>query len=183
MDTALVKCMTGGDSITARRLYQEYVTFTPQFTPVIVSNHMPEIDADDPAIWRRLFILPFQRVFQPHEQDQHLARKLEAEMPGILNWAVAGAVAWYQEGLNPPEAVLRAVSDYRAEMDVIGSFIEDCCAVDPQATVPTSALYSAFKVHCRSVGVEAPNQLVFGKELGRRGYPNGTVRISVCGRA
>jgi putative DNA primase/helicase len=170
LDTALVKSMTGGDPITARRLYRDFVTFTPHFKPLIVSNHLPEIDGNDPAIWRRIFVIPFPRVFAPEEQDPQLPQKLRAELPGILRWAVEGAVAYYREGLNTPPAILQATAAYRSEMDVVGSFIADCCAVAPGLEQRATPLYLAYASYARELGTDIISQTAFGRELGRRNF-------------
>lgn len=170
LDTAMIKSVTGGDPVTARFLHKEFVTFTPRFKPVLVSNHLPEIDGDDPAIWRRLIVLPFNRIFKESEQDAGLTTKLEKELAGILRWAVEGAVAYYREGLTPPDAVVAEASAFRAEMDLIGSFVEECCVTDSQAETPFSQLYPVFERFAREVGITVPTQKVFASELGRRGF-------------
>lgn len=48
----LIKMITGGDTITARKLYQESFEFKPSFTLVLVANHAPKVSADDDAMWR-----------------------------------------------------------------------------------------------------------------------------------
>lgn len=170
LDTALVKGMTGGDPITARFLFREFVTFTPRFKPVIVSNHLPEIDGNDPAIWRRVLVTPFPRVFSDEEQDPRLAEKLKAELPGILRWAVDGAIAYYREGLNPPPTVLRAVAAFRSEMDIIGSFIADCCIAGTGLDCPATPLYLAYANYAKQAGAEVMSQTAFGREMGRRNF-------------
>lgn len=170
LDTALVKSMTGGDPVTARFLHREFMTFTPRFKPVLVSNHLPEVDGNDPAVWRRMLVLPFARVFSEDEQDHRLTAKLEAELPGILRWAVEGATDYYREGLNPPASILMEATNFRAEMDIIGSFIEECCVKNPRSETPTRSLYHLFITFTRDLGVTVPSQTAFGIELTRRGF-------------
>jgi putative DNA primase/helicase len=170
LDTALVKGMTGGDPITARMLFKEFVTYVPRFKPLIVSNHLPEIDGNDPAIWRRVLIIPFSRVFADAEQDTGLPAILQSELPGILRWAVEGAVAYYKEGLNPPDALLRAAMAYRSEMDIVGSFIADRCTVSAGVECPATPLYRDYGAYARHAGTEVMSQTAFGRELARRGF-------------
>jgi len=56
---ATMKRLTGGDPITARHMRQNFVTFTPSHTAILVTNHLPKVSGDDPAIWRRLRVVPF----------------------------------------------------------------------------------------------------------------------------
>lgn len=101
LNEQLIKDITGGDTIEGRRLYQEAFTFKPQFKPWMYGNHKPEIRGTDNAIWSRVRLVPFEVSFEGRE-DRKLPAKLEAELSGILNWAIAGCLQWQQDGLNPP---------------------------------------------------------------------------------
>src|SRR5207249_10580131 len=66
---ALVKQVTGGDVVVARRLYREHFEFTPNFKLIIVTNHRPTIRGTDNAIWRRVRLVPFTVTIPPEERD------------------------------------------------------------------------------------------------------------------
>jgi putative DNA primase/helicase len=51
---ALVKTVTGGDTISARLLYSEFFEFRPQFKLWLAANHKPVIRGTDYAMWRRI---------------------------------------------------------------------------------------------------------------------------------
>jgi putative DNA primase/helicase len=55
----LVKLLTGGDTVAARRLYERTFEFVPQFKLLLASNYRPEASAEDDGLWRRLRELPF----------------------------------------------------------------------------------------------------------------------------
>ena len=84
----------------------------------------------DTGIWRRLRLVPFTVRIPDERKDTALAGKLLAELPGILNWALAGCLEWQRRGLVAPECVRTATEDYRHEEDVVGQFLEDC--TEPQ---------------------------------------------------
>ena len=96
---ALVKQLTGGDAITARKLYQEPVHLpAPRSSCWLAVNDLPRVAGDSHAIWRRLRVIPFVG----HDRaapTQALPTKLRAELPGILAWAVRGCL-----GLAAPRA-------------------------------------------------------------------------------
>jgi putative DNA primase/helicase len=102
LDEALVKLMTGGDKITARRLYCEEEEYYSTYKIVLRTNHMPRISGVDHAIWRRLKPIPFNETIPEKEQDKKLGQKLLAELPGILAWAVRGCLDWQKNGLGNP---------------------------------------------------------------------------------
>ena len=137
----VVKRLTGGDTITARFLFKEFFEFRPTFTIWLGTNHRPRVVGTDHAIWRRLLLVPFEVTVPEDEWDPELGTRLAAEAPGILSWAVEGCQLWLEHGLCPPEKVRAATSRYRAEQDVIGDFLEDCCVIGRTKSVSNKELY------------------------------------------
>jgi putative DNA primase/helicase len=170
---ALIKQLTGGDTITARYLYQEHFEFLPAFKIWLAVNHKPGVQGTDHAIWRRMRLLPFTITIPEAEQDKRLTEKLQAELPGILRWAVEGCLLWQQEGLEPPLAVKRATGDYRAEMDVIAAFLQDCCVVGPERRVLAGDLYAEYTSWCRQMGETPVSQKALASALRERGCTPG----------
>jgi len=136
-DTATLKALTGGDTITARFLYREAFEFSPQFTLWLAGNDRPAIDAHDSAAWRRLHAVPFTHTIPLAERDSALKRAFTEdpeELAAILAWAVEGCARWRRGGLDAPPAVLAATSDYRAENDRLADWLTSCCELRPDAT-------------------------------------------------
>jgi putative DNA primase/helicase len=142
---ARVKQLTGGDSITARALYGSFVTFPPTAKLVMVGNHKPQIIGVDVAIWRRVQQIPFEVTIPANQRDPRLPDKLLHEMPGILAWMVIGCIAWQQQGLTPPAAVMAATNVYKAESDLLGEWLTECCNQNPFAVAPVRDLYPAYR--------------------------------------
>jgi putative DNA primase/helicase len=98
---------------------------------------------------------PVQRDAGAKPMDKNLWDDLRAELPGILAWAVRGCVEWQRDGgLHQPRAIIDAVREYRADQDIVGRFLEQCCIRDPQATVRPSDLFDAFRAWCIEHGLE-----------------------------
>lgn len=112
---ALIKQLTGRDTMTARFLFQGEFEYRPAFKIALAMNHLPVIKGDDDGLWRRLFLVPF--TVKPRRIDKTLRRALERELPGILNWALAGCLAWQLEGhLGVPAEVVASTIAYRDQM-------------------------------------------------------------------
>ena len=173
LNEALVKRMTGGDTLVARFMRAEFFEFKPTFTLWLVTNHRPEIRGTDEAIWRRIRLIPWEVTIAPDERDHDLPDKLRRELPGILNWALAGFAQWRDTGLNPPDRVLTATSDYRADSDVIGRFVEECCETVAGATVGKGELYTRFEYWAGKYGEEKLTQTAFGTRMKERGFTDG----------
>lgn len=165
-----VKQVTGGDTITARKLYAEFFEFKPRFKLFLAANHKPAIRGTDHAIWRRICLVPFKVTIPPAEQDPQLGEKLLAELTGILAWAVQGCLEWQVHGLDVPATVLAATENYREEMDVIGDFLEERCALEDGATVTTRELYSAYEEWAKNAGEKPIARNAFGMRLAERGF-------------
>ncbi|HEX7273271.1 MAG TPA: phage/plasmid primase, P4 family, partial [Casimicrobiaceae bacterium] len=127
LSESLVKQMTGGDPLSARPLYGAPFEFVPQFKLFVAGNHKPVIRGGDDGIWRRIDMIPFEVTIPPDRRDPELAAKLRRELPGILNWALAGCRAWIKRRLDPPPAVVNAVAEYREDMDILGQWIAERC--------------------------------------------------------
>lgn len=169
LDEQLVKDITGGDTLEGRRLYQEAFTFKPQFKPWMYGNHKPEIRGTDDAIWSRVRLVPFEVSFKGRE-DLDLADKLEAELPGILNWAIQGCLDWQRSGLQPPAKVQAATQAYRDEMDVFGPFIAERCVTHKNAEAWASDLWATYRSWCSNNGTKEQSQHKLGRYLTGKGY-------------
>ncbi len=123
--TALLKDMTGDETLRGRHLYKDTFEFNPEFTPWIGANFKPSVPAGDQAIWDRLRLVPFDARVEDGKVVKNLGYKMvEDEGPGILAWAVRGCLAWQETGMPTPEAVVEATDDYRNEMDSFAEFLE-----------------------------------------------------------
>jgi putative DNA primase/helicase len=173
----LIKTLTGGDTVAARFLYREFFEFKPRFKVWLAANYKPEIRGSDYAIWRRIRLVPFTVTIPPEEQIPDLAEQLKEELSGILNWALEGLRDWLTNGLQPPPEVTEATEAYRAEMDIVGLFVQDACVLDPKAVTPSKTLYDAFRDWCAENGYEPFGQTAFGRRLAAKGFSHGRAYI------
>jgi putative DNA primase/helicase len=162
LDEATVKLLTGGDTIKARFMRQDFFAFRPTHKLALMTNPRPRLKGSDYGIQRRVQLVPWTETIGPDECDPTLPEKLQAEGPGILLWALRGCLAWQREGLNPPTVVLAATAALHAEADLVGRFVKACCRVLPEASIGATPLYEAFQRWCRDEGRTAPTQTAFG---------------------
>ncbi len=175
LNEALVKTLTGGDRIRARRMREDFWEFSPTHKVVLVTNNRPEVRGTDHGIWRRVQLVPFTVTFPESAQDKSLATKLRAEAAGILNWAVGGALAWKTVGLRPPASVVTATESYRSDEDAIGAFLSEACRVGTESfRCRASALYQRFRKWVAESGEKGDladlSQRRFGSEMTARGF-------------
>lgn len=167
---SFVKSVTGGDRISARYLYAEFFDFEPMFKLWLGTNHKPVIKGGDEGIWRRVRLVPFEQSFEGERCDPELRAKLDAELPGILAWAVRGCLEWQKRGLAPPSSVTGATAAYRSEMDTFASFVDERCEVADEAAVGAGELYRAYRAWAELNGEKPLSQRWFGLRLSERGF-------------
>ena len=175
----LVKELTGGDTIKARRMKEDFWSFKPSHTAILTTNHRPEVSGTDHGIWRRLRLVPFTQCFWDADKretgppefkaDKQLKAKLKNESAGILRWLVEGCLSWQRDGLGEPAEVTNATADYRNEEDTLGKFIAACCIVESEARAAATDLFRAYREY---TGDELMNQTKMGRLLGERGFRN-----------
>ncbi|HHV61211.1 MAG TPA: hypothetical protein GXX51_00995, partial [Firmicutes bacterium] len=170
INEALLKWVTGGDTLKARFMRQDFFEFDPTHKLCIATNHKPQVHGTDYAFWRRIRLIPFTVTIPPDEQDKHLFEKLKAELSGILKWAVEGCLAWQREGLGIPSEVAQATEAYRQEMDIVANFLASECIINPLAKVKSADLYSAYVEWCQAYGEHPLSQRNLGIKLSERGF-------------
>lgn len=144
MDESTMKNLTGGDTVTAKRMGQNPVNFAPSHSFLMLTNDLPKVDPDAQAAWDRIRVVPFDVSFRGRE-DHSLTSDLQLATDAILTWAVDGLRTYLQEGLKPPEKVLESTRAYHDDQDALSQFIEDECVVHPEARALPHELVDAYR--------------------------------------
>jgi putative DNA primase/helicase len=144
----LVKQLTGGDTVIARFLRKEFFEFKPQFKLWLAANDRPQVSATDSGIWRRIVQIPFTVEIPADERDPMVKQRLTGDpeiQTAILAWAVDGALAWQEHGLDVPSKVRAYTEEYRQENDPLQDFLDECCLLAPEASVTRKGLRKAYE--------------------------------------
>jgi len=168
LNESLIKDLTGGESIAARFLYAEFFEYTPKFKILFAGNHQPVIRGDDTGIWRRLRLIPFTHTIGDGQKDVKLPEKLRAELSGVLNFALAGCLEWQREGLVMPKSMVAAGALYRVDMDILGQWVAERCALDKGLEIKASAAYSDYKYWALESGLRPLSSNSFSRRLRER---------------
>ncbi|MBU0437003.1 phage/plasmid primase, P4 family [Staphylococcus succinus] len=167
-DEGLLKQLTGGDRVSARKLYENEFEFTPQFKLWMATNHKPYVRGRDEGIWRRFVIIPFDKQIPLHEIDRDLTKKLKRELPAIMRWCVDGFLEWQRIGLSEPKIIKEQRDEYRTEMDSIAAFIDECCIVKPDEKIKASLLFEAYDNWAKENNQHRMSSTKFGKEMSNK---------------
>ncbi|MEO2047199.1 MAG: phage/plasmid primase, P4 family [Pirellulales bacterium] len=167
---SLVKELTGGDSVRARRMREDFWQFKPSHSIIMCTNHKPIVRGTGGAIWRRLRLVPFSVVIPEEDRDVELTGKLKQEWPAIMKWAIEGCLSWQRIGLKSPDVVTAATTEYRSDMDILGEFIEERCKTNSFLKSKGSVLYRCYHDWVESRGEHPIGSRTFGERLLEKGF-------------
>ena len=167
LSEGIVKQLSGGDKITARKLYGSEFEFSPELKLWMATNHKPIIRGTDKGIWRRIAMIPFNVTFT--NPDKKLIHKLRAESSAILGWMIEGCIKWQREGLEKPKAVTDANQEYRSEMDVIERFLESgYVKIDAEESCAAMMIFNRYQEYAENADEYSMSLTKFGAELSKR---------------
>jgi putative DNA primase/helicase len=175
LNDAAFKDYSGGkDKIPARHLNAEAFEFYPQFTMLLYGNDRPRIRPEDEAAFSRLRMIPMKTTVDAKKINPHLFEdKFEAELPGILNWLIQGAVrARFEFGdkIPVPRLVQKELDVYRTDMDLMRQFLDEYVVASKGTDTPVPELYAAFSnyIH-REHGMKfnPVSAMSFGTRIGK----------------
>ncbi|QNS09205.1 DNA primase family protein [Streptomyces xanthii] len=163
-DEARVKLLTGGDRIKARRMRQDFFSFQPTHKLWLVGNHRPEVGTGGFAFWRRMRLIPFERVVSDERRIDNLADILVTEEgPGILGWLIDGARRYLggEKDLTGPERVRIATTAYADTEDHTGRFLSESCALETGERTEQAGLYVTYRKWCGNEGASPVSSRAF----------------------
>jgi len=166
-DEAALKVLTGGDTIRARGMRENWWEFPPSHALFLQTNHRPRVREMTVAFWRRLRLVPFTTTIPAAEQDKKLASKLATELPGILAWIVTGAAAYERDGLNPPAVVQAATNEYQQDQDTLREFVE---MYEPGGFTSCKLLHERYEAWAQDQGLKPWGQRTLTGKLKDRGW-------------
>lgn len=141
---SLIKNLTGETSLPVRSLYSGGVDMPVECVLVMSANKMP-FAPDEPAVWRRIRVVPFDNVFPDGGNDKELLDALLAESSGILNKLLEGLADYEAQGLAAPSWATQATEDRRVAADPLTMFLNDQCSVDNTKRSGLKELWAAYQ--------------------------------------
>jgi P4 family phage/plasmid primase-like protien len=158
LNEGIMKELTGGDPLQARGLYSESEIFDPQFSLVVCTNNLFDIESNDDGTWRRIRKCDFKSKFidegetfnddtpYVYIKDKSLKDKFPTFAPVFASMLVART---FETGglVEDCETVLHASNKYRNGQDHITAFItEKVCKTDDKTDkIKKTELYIEFK--------------------------------------
>ena len=141
---AILKSISGEDNITINRKNLTMWTGKMMVRFMILGNQLPVYDDVSGALAGRYIVIKFPNSFYGNE-DTELTDKLVAELPGILNWALAGYQSLRERGkFVQPEKSKADIQHIEDMGSPVNAFIRDCCELGPHKQVPVDDIYTQY---------------------------------------
>ena len=151
---AQLKAIVSGELLTAEHKHKPPFDFEPFCTCWFGTNHMPKTRDFSDALFRRAIVVPFNRIFTEKDQDRNLTKKLENELPGILNIALEAIAGVFERGeFTRASSCEEAAKDWQFQSDQVAMFAEEMCEFEANSSISSGELYEAYKKWADRVGI------------------------------
>jgi putative DNA primase/helicase len=158
-------CISGEDAISINRKFQKSHTVRLPVRFMFLTNEVPWLRDASGAIASRFIMIRMRKSFLGSE-DWGLEEKLLAELPGIMNWALAGLDRLREQGrLSTPASAAEAIQDLKDSSSPVSQFVREECAIGEGYRIPVDELYDQWKTWCGKEGIAFTGKSTFGRDL------------------
>lgn len=190
LDIDTLKEIAGTETIIARGVCKDFITFENMLSVFVSTNHLPRVDTEnntDYGTQRRLIALPFPYRFvtaetharnpQPNDRmaSSYLTQSIPSNTPlleAFLAWRVQGAVRWWKAGRDRleiettlPPSVIQATNRWLKTDSSIEEFLNEYITHEQGQCIPVSNAYSIYKEWADRNGYEKMNRATFSNRI------------------
>ena len=171
----ILKAISGNDPLDINGKCRDVVSEEIPGKIFAASNDLIEFVDPSGAFFERLVTLKFSRSFLPPEhpdyiegqtQDPDLEEKLASELPGILNWAIAGLHRLRKhKQFTQPAASVALKNELLTDGSPIKQFLADRTVASPTGRESVDDLFASWVNWCEGQDQDHGTKRSFGKLL------------------
>lgn len=176
LNAEIIKTISGGDSITARGLYKDPITFKLQCKLLICTNNKPKFNGNDFAMTRRLKFIPFEASFvdkpNPNKKnqfkiDKDLERKIiDNHLDEFFTFCVRGAKRWFKSKVfELPDIILKEQNKYFDGQGNLQKYVDENIIQKEGSRLVRSKLYNNYKEYCDENGTAGMGKSAFFEKI------------------
>jgi P4 family phage/plasmid primase-like protien len=169
-----LKQFSGGDVMQFDRKNLSPICCRPTAKLMMSFNNPPRIKDRSRGVWRRMLLVPFLKEFKKETAIRHLDSPefwLESgEVPGILNWSIAGLQRLRDQGdFTESQTANDAIETYKRDNNPALDFFEDYLVYEKgNGQVDTMHVYELYRHWCAKTGAMPFGSRQFGVEIRRK---------------
>ena len=176
-NTGMFKEIMAGDPMKAERKRKDPFMFEPTAKHMFAANELPSTSTDDEAFYRRILLVAFPETVPEAERDKHLDDKLQAELPGVLNWALEGLQRLLANGgFTGDRSPGQTQDTWQKWADSVSRFKQNAISNGGES-IPKGELYAAYLEFCRQEGIPSDTQHSMTRGLKKEGLTDGRTYV------
>lgn len=157
--------ISGEDKQTVNRKHMSYVHTRLRTRFTILSNAMPDLQDTSGAFHSRCLLLETKHSFEGRE-DKNLEHELNAELPGILVWAIQGWARLRERGyFEQPDSSKNALKQFEYLTSPMKKFLDEFCVVGTDEWVNVDVAYDTYCDFSKSNRLIIKPKPVFARDL------------------
>lgn len=160
-----LKIFASGDMTNMQRKYKEDLIYKSTCKLIFLLNRLPDTLDNTHGYYRKILIVPFNRIFKQEEMDRNLKDKVSEELSGVLNWAIEGAERLINNDyrFTECEAIEKVTKAYKEEQNPVESFLKDVLIYEEGHSETKKDVLDAYKLwiegqNISSRGTESPQR-------------------------
>ena len=158
--------LSGRGLFTIDRKHKDHWTGPLPCKLLLISNEMPKIKDTSGALASRPIIFQTRVSFYGREDRNLFRDKIKPELPGILNWSLAGLRRTRERGpIAEPACSIDAREELAREGSPVIAFVHECLALDPTASVNKDVMYSTYLDYAEHNGLYHASKSWFFRDL------------------
>jgi putative DNA primase/helicase len=169
------KKVTGGDALRGEVKRKQAFDFIFEGMVMIASNY-PIFSGDTSSgIYRRLLMVPFNRIVPPH-QRQNLDHKFEPELAALTNYVLSipddVVSQTLRQSVDSAPELIERTWDWRMRLDNVAAWLNECVIRDREATErvgndkeDVETLFGSYYRYCEQTGSRPKGSREFSPAL------------------
>jgi putative DNA primase/helicase len=154
-----LKSLITGDTIHGEFKGIQGFYFKPFAKYMFIMNELPKFNDSTIANYRRWLVIKSTTHVYGDDADREITERLctEAEIEGIIAWAMGGLKRLYQQNNFTKSGEITAnVEEMARGGNSVEGFIQECCTVQPGLDCTVGVLFKAYNQYCDEL--EVPKQ-------------------------
>lgn len=176
---AAFKSLVAGEDMSGCFKYKDFITFTPRAKLIMACNEFPKWRELTGAMLRRMVYVKFTRRYVDHanpkatnqqEADAYIIRKLSAELPGILNWMLAGKqrlASMERPAFTKTKDYFEMIAQYQETADPVYAFLLEFRRYMEGRVLKKTDVYKFYKEWAKKTGHKAASNRNFYTSIKR----------------
>lgn len=163
--TENLKIFVSGDRTSIARKYKGDLNYKSTCKMIFLLNKLPDTLDNTHGYYRKILIVPFNRIFKEEEMDKNLKEKVLEELSGVLNWAIEGAKRLMNNDykFTECEAIEKVTKAYKEEQNPVEAFSKDALIYEEGHSETKKDVLDAYKLwiegqNISSRGTESPQR-------------------------